>query len=194
MVKHLSTAIRLLVVFLILIGGVYSALVTGVAQTLFPVQASGSLVRLHGKIIGARMIGQKFTGAQWFDSRPSATAYDAAASAATNYGPTNPALVKEVQTNLAAFLKANPGVKASQVPSSMVESSDSGLDPDITPTAAYVQAPRVARVNHIPLAVVKSLIAQHVHGRFLGLYGNAYVNVLELNLALMNWKGGHPRA
>ncbi len=191
MVKHLSTSIRLLVVFMVLLAGIYSLAVTGVAQLAFPFQANGSLVRLHGQVIGSKLIGQSFTSAKWFDSRPSAASYNAAASTASNYGPTNPALVKEVKTNLAAFLKANPGVKASQIPPSMVESSDSGLDPDITPKAAYLQAPRVARVNHIPLSVVNGLIKAHTHGRFLGMYGDPYVNVLELNLSLLHWETTH---
>lgn len=191
MVKHLSTAIRLLVVFLVLLAGIYSLAVTGVAQLAFSSQANGSLIRLHGQVIGSRLIGQSFTSPKWFDSRPSAASYNAAASAASNYGPTNPALIKEVQTNLAAFLKENPGVKASQVPPSMVESSDSGLDPDITPAAAYLQAARVARVNHIPLSVVRHLIQARIHGRFLGMYGDPYVNVLELNLSLLKWENRH---
>ena len=191
MLRHISTASRLLVVFLVLLAGVYSLIVTGIGQLIFPVQADGSLVHWHGHVIGARMIGQSFTGPQWFDSRPSAAGYNAAASTASNYGPTNPALVKEVQTNLNAFLKANPGVTVSQVPASMVESSDSGLDPDITPTAAYLQAPRVARVNGLPRSVVVRLISQHIRGRFLGLYGDPYVNVLALNLSLVQWKQQH---
>lgn len=191
MLRHISTASRLLLVFLVLLAGIYSLIVTGIGQLIFPVQANGSLVRLHGRIIGARMIGQSFTGAKWFDSRPSAAGYNAAASTASNYGPTNPALVKEVRANLAAFLKENPGVTARQVPPSMVESSDSGLDPDITPAAAYLQAPRVARVNGIPQRVVDRLIAAHIQGRFLGLYGSPNVNVLELNLALLQWKHQH---
>ncbi len=191
MLKHLWTAARLLVIFIVLTAGVYSAVITGLAQTLFPAQANGSLVRIHGRIIGASMIGQSFTSPKWFDSRPSAANYNAAASAASNYGPTNPLLIKEVKTNLSAFLKETPGIKAEQVPPSMVESSDSGLDPDITPSAAYLQAPRVARVNHVPLSVVKQLIARHVHGRFLGMYGNPYVNVLKLNLALRSWIHRH---
>ena len=191
MIKHLGTAIRLLVIFTVLIAGVYSLAVTGLAQLLFPAQASGSLVRRHGQIIGARMIGQSFTGSRWFDSRPSAASYNAAASAASNYGSTNPALIKEVKTNLAAFLKDNPGVKVSQVPPSMVESSDSGLDPDITPAAAYLQAPRVARVNHMPLPAVRHIVAEHVRGRFLGLYGSPHVNVLEMNLSLLAWRQRH---
>ncbi len=191
MVKHLWTSFRLLVAFTILTAGIYAAVVTGLAQTLFPVQANGSLIRLHGQVIGAHMIGQSFTSPKWFDSRPSAANYNAAASAASNYGPTNPALVKEVKGNLTTFLKENPGVKVPQVPSSMVESSDSGLDPDISPAAAYLQAPRIARVDHVPLSVVKGIIASHVHGRFLGMYGNSYVNVLELNLSLRTWMHQH---
>lgn len=191
MIKHLGVSIRLLVVFMVLLAGIYSLIVTGVGQLVFPSQANGSLIRLHGRVIGARMVGQSFTSPQWFDSRPSAAGYDAAASAASNFGPTNPALIKEVKTNLAAFLKENPGVKAGQVPPAMVESSDSGLDPDITPQSAYLQAPRVARVDHVPLSTVRHLIAAHVRGRFLGMYGSPHVNVLELNLALLAWENHH---
>ncbi len=191
MVRNLGTSIRLLVIFMVLIAGVYSLLVTGLAQLLFPAQANGSLIYRHGQVIGARMIGQSFTGARWFDSRPSAASYNAAASVASNYGPTNPALIKEVKTNLAAFLKENPGVKASQVPPSMVESSDSGLDPNITPAAAYLQAPRVARVNHMSLAAVRHIVAEHERGRFLGLYGSPHVNVLAMNLSLLAWLNRH---
>jgi K+-transporting ATPase ATPase C chain len=133
------------------------------------------------------LIGQQFSSANFFVGRPSATspAYNAASSSASNFGPTNPALLKEIRTNLAAILKANPGVKASQVPPSLVESSASGLDPDISPAAAYLQVPRVAKANHLPANTVRNLVASHVVGRFLGIYGAPHVNVLELNLALL---------
>ena len=184
MVKHLGTAIRMLVLLGVLIVGVYAAAVTGVAQLIFSYQANGSLVRYHGRVIGSKLIGQSFTSPKFFDGRPSAAGYNGAASTATNYGPTNPALVKEVKANLAYVLKMNPGVKPSQVPVDLVESSDSGLDPDISVAAAYLQAPRVARVNGLSLAEVRHLVATHTVGRWLGMYGDPYVNVLELNLAL----------
>lgn len=184
MVRYLWTAVRMLVAAVVLIAG-YAAVETGLGQAFFHKQATGSIVYYHGHAIGAEMIGQRFTAARFFDSRPSAPGYNAAASTASNFGPTNPALMHEVRTNLAAFLKANPGVKANRVPPSMVESSDSGLDPDISPMAAYLQAPRVARVNHLALSVVRSIVRSHVRGRFLGMYGSPHVNVLMLNLALI---------
>ncbi len=165
---------------------VYAAVVTGISQLLFPYQANGSLVHYHGRVIGSKLIGQSFTSPKFFDGRPSAAGYNAAASTASNYGPTNPALIKEVQANMAYILKTNPGVKPSQVPVDLVESSDSGLDPDISVAAAYFQAPRVARLNGLPLSSVRHLVATHTVGRFLGMYGNSYVNVLEINLALLH--------
>lgn len=191
MARYLSTAARMLVASLVLIA-VYVLAVTGIGQAIFHRQANGSIVYYHGRAVGARMIGQSFTSPRFFDSRPSAAGYNAAASTPSNYGPTNPALIKEVRTNLAAFLKENPGVKTSQVPTSMVESSESGLDPDITPAAAYLEAPRVARVDHLPLGVVRSIIRTHIRGRFLGMYGSPRVNVLELNLALLRRTHARP--
>lgn len=193
MLRHLWTAVRMLIVLTILTAGIYGAAVTGVAQAVFPYQANGSLVRYQGHVIGSALVGQAFTSPKFFDSRPSATSppYNAEASTASNYGPTNPALIQEVKTNLQTFLKSNPGVRPGQVPPAMVESSDSGLDPDITLTAAYLQAPRVARENGLSLSTVRHLIAVSARGRFLGLYGNPYVNVLKLNLALLRDVKGH---
>lgn len=189
MLRYLWTSTRMLAALLAVIG-VYVLAVSLVGPLLFPRQAAGSLVHYRGQVVGSELIGQAFTQARFFNSRPSAAAYNGAASTATNYGPTNPALLAEVKSNLATFLKMNPGVRASQVPPSMVESSDSGLDPDITPAAAYLQAPRVARTNHLPLAVVRGLIARETRGRFLGMFGLPTVNVLELNLALLRRLNG----
>lgn len=186
-VKVIWSAFRLVLVSLIVLGLGYNLVVVGIGQVAFPNQANGSLIKHNGQIIGSRLIGQQFSSARFFIGRPSATspAYNAASSSASNYGPTNPALLKEIRTNLAAVLKANPGVKASQVPPSLVESSASGLDPDISPAAAYLQVPRVAKANHLPLSTVQKLVASHITGRFIGIYGAPHVNVLELNLALL---------
>ncbi|MHB2023322.1 MAG: potassium-transporting ATPase subunit KdpC, partial [Mycobacteriales bacterium] len=178
--------LRLVLIALVVLGLGYNLLLVGIGQAFFSAQANGSLVKYHGRVVGSRLIGQQFSSARFFQGRPSATSpsYNAAASSASNYGPTNPALLTEIKTNLAAVLKANPGVKADQVPPDLVESSGSGLDPDISPAAAYLQVPRVAKANHLPVATVRALVASHVRGRFLGIYGAPYVNVLELNLAL----------
>lgn len=186
MLGHLSASIRLVLLGTVFLGLAYPLAMAGIGKVLFPTQASGSLIRLNGHVVGARMIGQSFTSPQFFQGRPSATspAYNPSSSSASNFGPTNPALLAEVRTNLAQVLKANPGIKPSQVPISLVESSDSGVDPDITPQSAMIQVPRVARVNHLSVATVRQLVVSHERGRFLGIFGDPYVNVLELNLAL----------
>ncbi|MCL5052691.1 potassium-transporting ATPase subunit KdpC [Ferrimicrobium acidiphilum] len=186
-VKVIWSALRLILLSVIVLGLGYNLAIVGIGQVVFPNQANGSLIKHNGRVVGSRLIGQQFSSARFFEGRPSATSppYNAAASAASNFGPTNPALLKEIRTNLAAVLKANPGVKASQVPPSLVESSASGLDPDISPAAAYLQVPRVARANHLSASAVHNLVASHIKGRFLGIYGAPYVNVLELNLALL---------
>lgn len=185
MFRYVWTASRLLIFMAILCGLIYPAAVTGIAQAVMPYQANGSLVRYHGQVIGAQSIGQQFTSAKFFEGRPSAANYNAAASTASNYGPTNPLLLKEVKSNLAAVLKANPGVKSSQVPMDLVTSSDSGLDPNISPASAYLQVPRVAHANGLAISAVRTLVSSQIHGRFLGLYGEPRVNVLALNLALL---------
>lgn len=184
MIRHLWTGTRMLLIMIVLVL-VYQVVVTGLAQVLLPYQANGSLIRHNGVVVGAGPIGQAFTAKKFFWSRPSAASYNAAASAASNYGPTNPALLKEVKTNLAAFLKANPGVKPSQVPIDMVTSSDSGLDPDITVASAMIQVPRVAAANGLSASSVRALVVSQEVGRWLGLYGLPHVNVLRLNLALV---------
>ena len=187
LLKVIWSALRLVLTSFVVLGLGYNLLIVGIGQAIFPSQANGSLIRYDGRVVGSRLIGQQFTSARFFEGRPSATSppYNAASSAASNYGPTNPALLREIRNNLAAVLRENPGVKASQVPPDLVESSGSGLDPDISPAAAYIQVPRVAKANHLPVSTVRTLVANHVTGRFLGIYGAPHVNVLELNLALL---------
>ena len=189
--KVIWSAVRMVLLFVVVLGLGYNFLMVGIGEGLMPGRANGSLITPHGQVIGSKLIGQQFSSPRFFEGRPSATTppYNAASSAASNYGPTNPALLKEIRTNLAQVLKENPGVKASQVPPDLVESSASGLDPDISPAAAYLQVPRVARANRLPVSEVRALVAKHVSGRFLGLYGAAHVNVLELNLALIKLVG-----
>lgn len=193
MKSHIGPALRLVALATVVLGLIYPLVMTGLAQVLFPYQANGSLIVRHGRVIGSRLIGQQFTSSRFFRGRPSATTppYNGASSAATNYGPTNPALLKEVQTNLAAVLKANPGVTAAQVPPSLVESSDSGQDPDISPAAALLQVARVAKANHLSVAAVRHLVETRIRSRFLWIFGNRYVNVLELNLAVQSLARGH---
>lgn len=179
-------AIVLLLVLTVITGVIYPAVVTGVAQLVFPSQAAGSIVTNGGKAIGSRLIGQSFSDPKYFWSRPSATApqpYNGLASAGSNQGPLNPALTDAVKARVEALRAADPANK-DPVPVDLVTASGSGLDPDISVAAAHYQAGRVARVRGIAPDTVKSLIASHTQGKILGIIGEPRVNVLELNLAL----------
>lgn len=167
-------------------GVAYPLLVTGIAQTVFPSQASGSLVLQGGQPVGSALIGQSFTQPKYFWGRPSATAdqpYNASASGGSNLGPRNPALVQAVQARLAALRAADPG-NGLPVPVDLVTSSGSGLDPEISRAAADYQAARVARVRGLPDPVVRALVEQHTERPWLGFIGEQRINVLALNLAL----------
>jgi len=181
----IATALGMLVVFTVLLGVVYPLAMTGAAGVAFPRQAGGSLIERDGKIVGSSLIGQPFTAPGYFWSRPSATAvaYDGTSSGASNLGPTNSALHTAVADRVTALRAADPGNTA-PVPIDLVTTSGSGLDPDISPAAAYYQAPRVARARGLDGPTVRALIDRHVEGRVLGILGDPHVNVLELNLDL----------
>jgi K+-transporting ATPase ATPase C chain len=169
-----------------LVGVVYPLAITGVARVAFPSRSEGSLVREHGGVVGSSLIGQAFSGARYFQPRPSAagSGYNAAASGASNLGPTNPKLLAEVRERVAAYRRANGVPAGEKVPVDAVTASASGLDPEISPTNARLQAPRVARARGLPLAQVLALVKAHTDARSLGFLGEPGVNVLELNLAL----------
>jgi K+-transporting ATPase ATPase C chain len=177
------TAVRMTIATTLLLGVVYPLLVTGLAQVLFPRQANGQLVERAGQVVGSRIIGQAFSSPGYFRGRPSAAGngYDAASSSGTNLGPTNRKLVDAVKAGIETARQENPGVP---VPVDLVTSSGSGLDPHVSPAAAYFQVPRVARERRAGEADVRSLVDSLVEGRTLGLLGEPRVNVLELNLAL----------
>ncbi len=183
MKKNLLTAIWMTIATTILLGIVYPLTVTVIAQMFFHDKANGQLIEQDGQVIGSRIIGQPFTSAGYFHSRPSAagTGYDAANSSPSNLGPTNQKLIDRVKNDVAALQAENPGVP---VPIDLVTSSGSGLDPDISPAAAYFQAPRIVRQRHMSDEQVRQLIAAHTEQRQLGILGEPRVNVLELNLAL----------
>jgi len=183
---QLRPTIVLLASFTLITGVVYPLLVTGVAQTIFPHQANGSLTEKDGRILGSELIGQAFADPKYFWGRLSATGpfpYNAAASSGSNLGPTNPALTEAVQARIDALRAADPGNTAS-IPVDLVTASGSGLDPHISPAAAKYQAPRVALARGLTEGQVQELIAQYTEGRQLGFLGEPRVNVLQLNLAL----------
>ena len=171
-------------------GFAYPLLVTGVAQLAFANRANGSLIERNGRVVGSNLAAQAFTRPQYFHSRPSATtpAYNAASTTFANLGPTNPDLTKAVRQRIAAILRLegpyNPGLKVSDIPVDAVTTSASGIDPDISPAYARLQAARVAKVRGLPLSRVLQLVGQHTDGRWLGVFGEPGVNVLGLNLAL----------
>src|SRR6266852_251310 len=192
--KYLRPAVVLTLILTIVTGFLYPGIVTGLAQLIFPYQANGSLVKAsNGTVIGSDLIGQYWTKPEYFHGRPSVTVnpstgtpepYAADNSTASNSGPTNAAFIQTVQQRVADLKKENPNAPAGPVPVDLVTASGSGLDPDITIAAALYQVPRVAQARGLSQSVVQQLVMDHVHGRFLGIFGEPYVSVLELNLAL----------
>lgn len=182
----LRPALVMLALMTVSTGAIYPVLVTATAQLLFADQASGSLIHEGGRVLGSRLIGQPFTQPGYFWSRPSATSavpYDAAASSGSNQGPLNPALAEAVTRRIAALREVEPE-NTQPVPVDLVTASGSGLDPHISPRAAYHQAVRVAKARGLAVERVQELVARHTEPRTLGLLGEPRVNVLALNLAL----------
>jgi potassium-transporting ATPase KdpC subunit len=185
--NYMITCLIIFSLFAVLTGLAYPLFMTGFAQVAFKSQANGSMVKKDGKTVGSQIIGQSFTGPNYFHGRPSAAGtngYDATASGASNLGPTNPALTKAIRQRAAQVRKENGLAPGAKVPADLVEASASGLDPDISPESALLQVKRVARARNLPDAVVLELVKSHVQGRQLSVLGEPRVNVLDLNLAL----------
>ena len=201
MIKQLRPAIVMIVAMTLITGLVYPLAMTGIAGILFPHQAGGSFISHQGKIVGSELIGQNFAAEKYFHGRPSATTttdpndsskniaapYNAANSSGSNLGPTSKDLVDRVTQDVAQLETTNP---STPVPVDLVTSSASGLDPDITPAAAFFQVPRVAKARQIPEERLRQLVQDHIERRIAGVFGEPRVNVLKLNLALDDLAGG----
>jgi len=184
MLNEIKRGIFFTLVTMVLLGGGYHVVLWGIGRVVFPEQAEGSLIRRDDSgVIGSRLIAQKFERPEYFHPRPSAIDFNAASTGGSNFGPSNPEYLKQVQERLEA-ITTREGVAASQVPSEMVTASGAGVDPHIPPAAAELQAARVANSRSLDLTGVRELITAHTEGPTFGLFGRRRVNVLELNLAL----------
>ncbi|HTL08090.1 MAG TPA: potassium-transporting ATPase subunit KdpC [Chitinophagaceae bacterium] len=183
MKKHILIALRLSLGCILVFVVIYSLLVTLIAQAA-PQQGRGETVTHNGRVIGYRVEGQNFTAAKYFNSRPSAAGYNAAASSGSNKGTGNAAYLQLLQDRIDSFLVHNPGISKEQLPAELITASGSGLDPDLSPAAARVQVKRIAASRKIDEQKLYALINLHTQTPLLGILGPARINVLALNLAL----------
>src|SRR3954452_22406935 len=183
MKEYLLPSLKLTLIMLIICSIIYPLLIAAVGK-LTPGGGDGETVMVNGKVVGYALIGQKFTNDKYFWSRPSAVDYNAAGSAGSNKGPSNPDYLKQVQNRIDIFLVHNPGVDKKDIPAELVTASGSGEDPDLSPAAAKVQVKRIAAIRKVDEQEIYSLVDQHTEGPLLGFLGPSKINVLKLNIAL----------
>lgn len=181
--KYVWPSLKLTLVFIIICSVLYPLFIAGVAK-LAPGGGKGETVSVDGRVVGYSRIGQKFTDDKYFNGRPSAVDYNAAGSAGSNKGPTNPDYLRQVQERIDNFLVHNPGVTKAEIPAELVTASGSGLDPDLSPQGARVQVKRIAAVRNIQESKINSLLDKHIEKPFLSFLGPSKVNVLKLNIEL----------
>jgi K+-transporting ATPase ATPase C chain len=183
MKKYILPSLKISLVFIVLCSVLYPLLIAAIGK-MTPGGGRGETISVNGKVVGYANIGQKFDKDKYFWSRPSAVAYNAAGSAGSNKGPSNPDYLKDVEAHLDTFLEHNPGIRKKDIPAELITYSGSGLDPDLSPAGALVQVKRVAAVRKLSEETVRNLVNQHIEGPFLGMFGPSKVNVLKLNVAL----------
>jgi potassium-transporting ATPase KdpC subunit len=184
--EHILPGLRIKIFLTIILGIVYPLVLTGISRAIFPHQADGSLITVNGKVIGSELIGQNFTKPEYFHPRPSVAGndgYDPTASQGSNLGPTSQKLIDRVKASVDKFYKENPDYHG-PIPSDLLTTSASGLDPDISPDSALAQAARVAKARGVPVDQINQLVAQSTQPPTAGIFGEARVNVLKVNLAL----------
>lgn len=200
--KTLTRAIAVSIALLLICGVIYPLGMTGISQLFFPKQANGSIVYDNGKPVGSELLGQAFTDARYFHGRISAVnyntytekdkkpdnngkaAYSGVASGSSNLAPSNPALTERVRRDIVEFLKANPGVKEEDIPTDLLTSSGSGLDPHISPESARIQIPAISKATGITPSDLEKIVAKYTEGRTLGIFGEPRVNILKVNMEI----------
>lgn len=199
--KALRPALTMTLALMLLCGLAYPLLMNGLSGVLFPQQAKGSLVMVDGKAVGSQYVGQEFTADYFMKGRPSAvhyntytvdpdgketyldgSAFPGLASGSSNYGPSNPALTQRVEQEMEAFLAANPEIQPEEIPADLMTASGSGLDPHLSPDAAAIQLPAIAKASGLSMEVLEQIVADNTTGKLLGLFGEKTVNVLGVNV------------
>lgn len=188
MKTYLIPSLKITLLTIILFGVIYPFAITGIAKVIAPNKGEGSVIEANGSVVGFEVIGQSFVSDKYFNSRPSAVAYNAAATGGSNKGPTNPEYLAVVEERITNFLKQNPDVKREEVTVDMVTASGGGLDPHISPRAAEIQIERISKIRNITKEKLQELVHDYTEQPLLGLLGTPKVNLLKLNMALDNLK------